>query len=1155
MLRRRPSRLHRLVLLGLAALVAQPLVALPASASAPMIGVDRLRTSWDRNEPGLAPSIVGSSSFGQLFSTPVEGQVYAQPVTTDGRLVVATEANQVYGLDPATGVVGWQTALGRPWHPSTLGCGDLTPTIGVTSTPVYDADTHSVYLTSKVDDGADAQHPHWYMHALDTRTGIERAGWPVRIEGAPSNDPAHPFNPLTAMQRPGLLLLGGVVYAAFASHCDYGPYVGYVVGIDAAGARISTMWASESGTSYDEGGIWQSGAGLVSDGPNSILLATGNGLSPAPGPGHTPPATLGESVVRLRVGADGNLTATDFFSPANNLRLDQNDADLGAGGPLALPDGAGSTLHPHLLVQAGKDGRVYLLDRDELGGMGQGAAGTDAALGVTGPYGSMYGKAAYFGGGGGYVYVVEAGGYLRAHALRRDASGAPALVSVGTSAGTFAFSSGSPVVTSVGSDPSTALVWVVKVRGSDGSGAELQAYDAVPDSTGILRQRFARPLGTASKFSSVATDGGRVYVGTRDGHVWGFGAPTTAGVAGTGTDFAQVAVGATATRTVRLTATRNVTLTALRTSPPFSVPALAAPLVLSTGQSTDVVATFAPTSPGQVGGSLSVDLRSGTTAETATLDLRGYGTRDGLLVTPAALDFGELATGAAKQLSVNVTNVGTTPAALTGVQQPLWPFSVVGLPEPGYLLAPQASLAISVLAQPTAPGALRDALVLSADRGDPVTVPLTASAVAGAPSLQLPEVVDFGEVALGQAVVRDFPITNTGNAPMTVTKAKPPAGAFTAPTPLAEGLVVSPGDTIHQSVTFTPTAVGSAQESYLITADDGTGMRTVLLRGTGIEDPITVEYERLGGASAFPPSVLGNPLSPQRDIPGGRMQAFTRGNIYWSPATGAHDVLGAVLGEYLRAGGPTGVLGFPITDELPGRVAPGRYNDFAGSGGSIYWSPTTGAHAVWGSIRQQWLALGGETGVLGYPLTDELGTPDGTGRYNHFAGNGSVYWTPATGAHAVYGQIRERWAALGWETGPLGYPVSDELGVPGGRRNEFSRGGLIDWSPSTGAHAVLGAIRQRWEASGAERGPLGLPVTDELGTPDGRGRYNHFAGSGGASVYWTPQTGAHGVYGGVRRVWSASGWELGRYGYPVTDQYPVRGGQAAGFERGTITAR
>ena len=133
------------------------------------------------------------------------------------------------------------------------------------------------------------------------------------------------------------------------------------------------------GSSTAGAGIWQSGGGLVSDGPRRIFLTTGNGVSPPPGPGTSPPGTLAESVVRLQVNSDGSLVSKDFFSPVNNTNLDTDDTDLGSGGPMAIPDGFGTPSHPHLIVQVGKDGQVYLLDRDNLGGIAQGPGGTDAS--------------------------------------------------------------------------------------------------------------------------------------------------------------------------------------------------------------------------------------------------------------------------------------------------------------------------------------------------------------------------------------------------------------------------------------------------------------------------------------------------------------------------------------------------------------------------------------------------------------------------------------------------------------------------------------------------------------------------------------------------------------------------------------------------------
>ena len=518
-------------------------VAVPrAAADDTTTSQDSLRTGWDPNEPGLTPASVASSSFGQLFATQLDGQVYAQPIIANGVLFAATENNNIYGLNPATGATIWSRNIGPAWPAATIGCGDLTPNIGITSTPVYDPSSGTVYFTAKVNDGPDAQHPDWYLHAVDITTGAERSGFPTLIQGAPANDPANPFNGYTAMQRAGLLLLDGVVYAGFASHCDTSPYNGYVVGVNASTGQQTTMWTTEVGTASGMGGIWQSGGGLVSDGSGQIYVATGNGNTsggdPGPGPGNSPPGNLGDSVIHLQVNSDGSLTPVDFFSPSNNSSLAANDTDLGAGGPMAIPDGYGTSANPHLMVEVGKDGRVFLLDRDSLGGMGQGANGGDAVLQTAGPISGVWGHPAFFGGDSGYVYLIGNGGPLTAFQLGADSSsGLPTLTQVGTSPNTFGYTSGSPVVTSNGTADSSALVWAVSVNDESGSGGTLYAYDAVP-SNGTLTQVFSAPIGTASKFTVPATDSGRVYVGTRDGIVYGFGSNgTTTGATGPVTGF------------------------------------------------------------------------------------------------------------------------------------------------------------------------------------------------------------------------------------------------------------------------------------------------------------------------------------------------------------------------------------------------------------------------------------------------------------------------------------------------------------------------------------------------------------------------------------------------------------------------------------------
>jgi hypothetical protein len=216
-----------------------------------------------------------------------------------------------------------------------------------------------------------------------------------------------------------------------------------------------------------------------------------------------------------------------------------------------------------------------------------------------------------------------------------------------------------------------------------------------------------------------------------------------------------------------------------------------------------------------------------------------------------------------------------------------------------------------------------------------------------------------------------------------------------------------------------------------------------------------------------------------------RWRAYQNGRMYWTQSTGARYVVGAILVSYLRAGGHT-ALGVPTTDETATADRTGRYNHFS-RGGSVYWSPTTGAHAVWGAIRDRWLAAGGER-TLGYPTTDETATADRTGRYNHFSRGGSVYWSPTTGAHAVWGAIRNEWLALGAERSPLGYPVTGEAGTADGtgRYNHFSKAGSVYWTAATGPRAVWGPARERWAALGWERGYLGYPTRSEHVVPEGR---------------------------------------------------------------------
>jgi hypothetical protein len=198
-----------------------------------------------------------------------------------------------------------------------------------------------------------------------------------------------------------------------------------------------------------------------------------------------------------------------------------------------------------------------------------------------------------------------------------------------------------------------------------------------------------------------------------------------------------------------------------------------------------------------------------------------------------------------------------------------------------------------------------------------------------------------------------------------------------------------------------------------------------------------LKYDALGGEAALGP--IANKVE-------GSIWTFANGSCicYNANLHDAFEIHGAIYAKWMSLGGLT--WGVPCTDELPTPDGVGRFNHFNDSSASIYWTPATGACAIWGAIRAKWASIGWELSVLGYPVTDELGTPDGVGRFNHFGNGGSIYWTPQTGACVIYGDIRKKWESLGWETSYLGYPTSDEVDFSdGGRANEFQGGGIYWW--------------------------------------------------------------------------------------------------------------
>ncbi len=850
--------LSALACLALAGSAALALGASSALASEPTNSGDNLRDGWYPEQSTLTPQLVSGGSFGQLWSANVEGQVYAQPLLADGEVLVATENNKVYALDPATGAQKWSATLpGTPWKPADIGCGDLTPNIGVTSTPVVDTSSNTAYMTHKAYASGSSGTVLYYMDAINMSNGEERPGFPVQLSGAAQNQPGETFQPTRQLQRPGLLLMNGVVYAAFGSDCDSAPWQGWVFGVSTAG-KATARWVSVPGG--HGAGIWQSGAGITSDGSGQLLVSTGNTGAPStPTPGKAPPNSLGESIVRLTVQPDGSLKPTDFFAPFEAQQLDTWDADFASGGVTGLNEQYfGTSSVPRLAVAVGKDGYVYLLNREELGGFKQGSGGGDKVVERIGPYGGVWSRPGVWPGNGGWVYIPTASagnsaggssGYLRVYQYGVSGTGQPTLSLQATSPDSFGFGTGAPVITSEGTTSGSALVWLEWMPNGTGAGAQLRAYDPVPvEGKPVLR--FSAPIGTGSKFATPGVGAGRLYVGTREGKVLGFGSPVTPPLSGPSTSFETTTIGSSRETTVTLTA--NTALTVSKVSASNSqfttgTPVPAVPAAIGAGETLKVPVTFAPTQSGLQAATLNVETDHG--AMTFSLQGTGQPATAKLEASPTVLSFGGTEVGGHLSGAATFRNVGGASLTIEGVKSPPAPFGVSGLPAPGTILKPGEAVTIEATFEPNAEGNFNGELTLETSAGSST---IGLSGAAGKPGVLkiTGENTEYGNVTVGGTATKTFTVANTGGTTVTVTKSKPPVGgSFSALSSLAEGTTIAPGETLTETVAFKPGAPGYSSGTWAINGNDTTGLHEVHFGGIGTVPPPGTGWSHNGAAT------------------------------------------------------------------------------------------------------------------------------------------------------------------------------------------------------------------------------------------------------------------------------------------------------------------
>jgi hypothetical protein len=339
---------------------------------------DNYRTGWNRSETALTPANVGSPSFGLLKTVALDDQVDAQPLVVPGVQItageyqgthdvvyVATGSNSVYAIDANSGTVLLRPKFGAPVY-MPLGCNNNGPNVGITATPVIDLSTKTLYAMMYTQE---ASGPAYRLHALDLGSLTDKVKPRlVTASHTLTDGTTFTFNATYQRQRPALLLSNGAIYAGFGSFCDVGTNVsrGWLLAWTAATLAPfpANQLLDDQSTSPDTfflSSIWMSGYGPAADDAGNVLFVTGN--SDYSGNTYDGVTDIQQSVVKV----SSDLTAVvDLFTPSDQPFLDENDLDFGAGGVMVLPDQPGST--PHLAVAAGKDGNMYLMNEDDLGG-------------------------------------------------------------------------------------------------------------------------------------------------------------------------------------------------------------------------------------------------------------------------------------------------------------------------------------------------------------------------------------------------------------------------------------------------------------------------------------------------------------------------------------------------------------------------------------------------------------------------------------------------------------------------------------------------------------------------------------------------------------------------------------------------------------------
>jgi hypothetical protein len=489
---------------------------------------DTARTGQNNTETILTQATVNANVFGKLFSYPVDGQMFAQPlyvpgVTINGQVhnvvFAATENDSVYAFDADSNAGAnanplWHTSFIQPPTVVTVPSGDIKPgytdilpQIGITGTPVIDNGKLFVVAATKETNGQVVTYVQ-RLHALDITTGLDTAGSPLVIAptfpGLCTTNDGHGhviFGSLLQNQRAALLALNGVVYVGWGSHGDYRPFQGWLVGYNESNLQQVAVFNSDPDRSfYCNGGIWMAGSGPAVDASGNIFTATGNG-------NFKPPALGGNSYGDSWLRMTSVLQPVDYFTPHNQDTLDRDNKDVGSGGIIVLPDQSGP--FPHLMTGAGKEGTIYLVNRDNMG-LYNANGDTQIVQELPLALHSMYGAPVYFQN---IVYFAASGDYIKAFQLT-NGQFQTTLFSQSGSAYSYP-----GVGLSISSGPTgLGILWALdsQVNVKNSTSAVLHAFraDALKKalySSGTFATRDAP--GPGVKFTVPVVVNGKVYVG------------------------------------------------------------------------------------------------------------------------------------------------------------------------------------------------------------------------------------------------------------------------------------------------------------------------------------------------------------------------------------------------------------------------------------------------------------------------------------------------------------------------------------------------------------------------------------------------------------------------------------------------------------------